>query len=194
MERRHGSEGTQSGDSGEILYRLNDEDQIIFVNNAWDEFATANEGEHLARGHVLRRYLWDFITDSTTQQLYRDVLKRVRSGRPVRFGFRCDSPDRRRLMEMDILPKENRAIEFRTRTVAEERREPQVLLEVHQNRNDELLRMCSWCKKVDIGGDWAEVEDAVARLRLFEQAVLPNLTHGICETCFTNATSELLAP
>lgn len=194
MERRHSTEGTPPGHSSEILYRLNNEDQIIFVNNAWDQFASANEGGHLAGGQVLRRCLWDFIADSTTQQLYRDVLKRVRSGRPVRFGFRCDSPDRRRLMEMDILPKDNRAVEFRTRTVSEEGREPQLLLDVHQSRSDELLRMCSWCKKVDIGGDWTEVEEAVARLRLFEQAVLPNLTHGICETCFTNATSELLAP
>lgn len=179
--------------AGEICYRLNDEDQIVFVNDAWDRFATANEGGHLAGGQVLRRYLWDFITDSTTQQLYRDVLKRVRSGRPVQFHFRCDSPAYRRLMAMKILPGRDRAVEFQTRTLSESDRPPQPLLDVHQNCGDRLLKMCSWCKKVDIGDSWTEVEDAVSRLRLFEHASLPNLPHGICDACFQRVSNEFFA-
>jgi hypothetical protein len=41
----------------EIHYRLNDQDEIVFVNQAWDMFASANAGEHLTTTHVLGRSL-----------------------------------------------------------------------------------------------------------------------------------------
>ena len=42
--------------------------------------------------------------------------------------------------------------------------------------------MCAWCKKADVGG-WVEVEEAVRRLQLFDQARLPRITHGVCPAC-----------
>jgi hypothetical protein len=30
-----------------------------------------------------------------------------------------------------------------------------------------MLKMCSWCKKVETGDAWSEVEDAISLLRLF---------------------------
>ena len=57
------------GGNDEILYRLNDRDEIVFVNDVWSEFATANDGRHLVPSQVLGRSLWDFITDLTTRQL-----------------------------------------------------------------------------------------------------------------------------
>ena len=47
------------GGDAEILYRLDDRDEIIFVNDAWSVFANANDGEHLIPSQVLGRSLWD---------------------------------------------------------------------------------------------------------------------------------------
>jgi hypothetical protein len=86
---------------------------------------------------------------------------------------------------------EDGAVEFRTHTLSEEIRQPQTLLESNPPRSQELLRACGWCKKVFVGEVWAEVEDALARLRLFERSLLPSLTHGICEQCYQKMVETL---
>lgn len=176
---------------GDIIYRVNDRDEIVFANEEWDRFARANAGEGITSSHVLQRPLWAFISDMTTRELYRQVLKRVREGRPVRFNFRCDSPARRRLLAMEV-GGEGDTVQFRTRTVLEEDRVPTPLLEADTASPDELLQVCGWCKKVFAGGSWEEVELAVERLQLFERHPLPSITHGVCEQCY-QAMLETLA-
>jgi hypothetical protein len=162
---------------------LNDRDEIVFVNEAWDAFAATNSAEHLIAAQVLGRPLWGFITDGTTQALYREVLARVRSGYPVQFNIRCDSPGRRRLLEINVAGGPGDVAEFRVRTIMVEERPLQVLLDSDRPHSEPLLPVCGWCKKVDIGGHWAEVEEAVSLLGLFERSLLPGVTHGICEDC-----------
>lgn len=168
---------------GDIVYRIDEGDELCFANNTYDEFAVANGEPELASTAVLQRPLWDFITDATTRELYRDILRRVRNGSPVHFGFRCDAPAWRRRMQMDIVPGEKRTVEFRVRTTAEEQRPFQRLLDPGAARSDELLCVCSWCKKVEVGANWMEIEDAITRLCLFESAIVPAITHGICGVC-----------
>jgi hypothetical protein len=43
--------------------------------------------------------------------------------------------------------------------------------------------MCAWCKRVDTDGCWLELDQAIARQRLFEAQLLPEISHGICEDC-----------
>lgn len=175
----------------EIRYTLNDRDQIVAVNDGWDAFATANGAAHLAAGQVLGRSLWDFVTDGTTRLLYRDVLARVRRDRAVRFTFRCDAPDCRRHLEMEVSGAPEGGTTFRVRTLAEEPRPRQPLLDPTRPRSGALLRACGWCKRFDLGGRWAEVEEAVEALDLFHHAELPPVTHGICDHCFARMTAAI---
>src|SRR5205807_257981 len=121
----------------------------------------------------------------------RDLLTKVRTGRTIRFEFRCDTPGARRLLEMAISPGGPGAVEFRTRVLSEQPRLAVKLLAGDVPRSADLLRACSWCKRVDVGGEWAEVEEAVALLRLFEHPSLPMLTHGICESCLAHLLGTL---
>lgn len=178
-------------DRRDIIYRVNDQDEIVFVNEEWDRFAADNAGEAVTSSQVLHHPLWDFIIDSTTRELYRQVLKRIRDGRSLRFTFRCDSPSCRRLLEMEVGRGEDNSVEFRTRTLSEESRQPLALPESSAAGSNELLRVCGWCKKVFVGGSWAEVEEAVAQLRLFHRHFLPSMTHGICEGCYQEMTKTL---
>lgn len=175
----------------DIRYRVNDRDEIVFVNEAWNGFAERNTGAHLVSDRVLGQSLWSFVTDRTTRLLYRDVLARVRSGRSVQFTFRCDSPECRRRLEMTVSREPDGLIEFHIRTLAEEPRPPQALLDPDQTRTETMLRVCGWCKKVKANDRWLEVEEAVSALALFDQPRLPAVTHGICEACFERMTDLL---
>jgi hypothetical protein len=179
---------------GDVQYRVNDRDEIVFVNEAWGPFATANGDQRLATAEVLGRPLWEFISDPTTRHLYRDILARVRGGVPVRFTFRCDSPACRRLLEMQVAGEPGGGAEFRTRVLSEVGREPQPLLEPDRPHSGEFVRMCGWCKKVDLGGRWAEVEEAVSHLGLIDRLLLPQLTHGVCEDCYARMVETLRGP
>ncbi len=176
--------------SGDIVYRINGQDRIVFVNEEWDRFAQANDGETVLAARVLQRPLWDFISDVTTQEIYRQILQRVRSGRPVRFTFRCDAPQFRRTLRMDIYPGEGNTVEFRTHTLSEEHRQS-VRFEVTRCGSGDLLRMCSWCKKVYTEGSWEEIEVAIERLQIFRRPCPPLITHGICESCYRNMVDVL---
>lgn len=76
----------------DLLYHLNARGEISSVNEEWQSFARANEGEHLLAGPILGRVLWDFIEDlgppRSTAQLHRRVLA---EGVPMRLRIRCDS-------------------------------------------------------------------------------------------------------
>ena len=171
-------------DQNDIIYRVNQSDEIVFVNQAWDRFSSTNGGEKVTSAEVLNRFLWEFITESTTQELYRQVLRRIRSGRSLQFNFRCDSPECRRLLEMHVYRAEGDTIEFRTHELSKEFREPPIILDSHAARSQEMLRACGWCKKVFVADAWVEAEEAVKQLRLFEQSLMPNMTHGICPPCY----------
>lgn len=169
----------------ELAYDLNAEDRIAFVNEAWAEFASANGGASLAPSLVLQRPVWDFIADAPTRHIYRVLYDRVRASRePIRLAFRCDAPETRRLLELELAPDADGGVRCRVRSLAEQPREPLLLLDSTVPRGDEWIRMCSWCKRVAMpSGSWVRAEHAVSELRLFVDRLPPELTHGICGDC-----------
>ena len=166
-----------------VVFSIDRHDHIVEVNNAWTTFALANDAPELVRGRVLRRSFWDFIADGTTRQLYGDLLLRVRRGMPVQFPFRCDSPTARRHLEMRLTPGPDDAVQFESVVLASELRVQQPLLDRYVRRGEDFVRMCAWCKRVELGGEWADVEKALGQLRIFERHDVPSVTHGICPDC-----------
>ena len=175
-----------------LIYRLNSQDELIYVNEEWVAFAHVNDSPELLPENVLGCSLWNFISDETTRQLYREILRQVRAGRSTNFIFRCDTPEYRRHLEMTISAQDDGVVQFATRVLRKEARQRQDLLGRYVPRTDDLLRICGWCKRVDVGGErWEEVEEAVRTLSLFEQNPLPCLTHGICEVCYEVVRNKL---
>jgi hypothetical protein len=175
----------QQTDQREFVYRIDAEGRICFVNPAWQAFAAEN-GWQVGAAQVLGSELMAFITDARTRHLYGLLIQRVReSGRLARFGYRCDAPDCRRLMEMQMHYDDARQqVEFRSRVALIERREPVVLFDpTIANRTDDIVSVCSWCKAVLADQAWVEVEEAVIRLELFSVDALPRISHGICPDC-----------
>ncbi len=168
-----------------VSYHIDHNDSLDAFNEGWLAFADANGGESLHPSRIRGRQLWEFVREPTTAQLYRSMLVRLRSGgRPIRFRFRCDAPDRRRLLEMDMTADAAGGIQFNVTSVHEEARAPVLLLDPNRTPGNGFLTICAWCKRVRLSQDeWVEVEDAVKALNLFEGAPLPALTHGVCPAC-----------
>ena len=195
MERSNGAIEAARGPS--VSYRIDGADCFMDVGGAWSDFAEANEGTELAPEMVLGRSLWDYIGDLTTRQLYRTMLRHVRSdGLPVRFRFRCDAPTVRRLLAMEIAAIDSGHVCFTVSPVAEVERSPVPLLEgSHKVARGGQLLMCGWCQDVQLGDDrWVRAEQAVAALGLFEGEAIPTISHGICPSCHDELTGALLDP
>lgn len=176
-----------------IEYRIDASDRITYVNSTWDAFADANNGAGARASEVVGRSLWDFITDVSTREIYRQALARIRAGVDLQFSFRCDAPECARLLEMTISrADESGSVAFWTREISETRREIAWTSQGDGSAPaEELLRVCGWCNRVDVHGEWMELEDAVPRLKLMEFPEARMITHGICESCLKTMMAEV---
>ncbi len=162
----------------------------LWMQAGWP-FAQENDQPSLTAESVRGARLWDYISESTTRDIYQIILKKVRaSGGTIAVPFRCDGPECRRFMEMSVTSLGAGAVEFHSVLLWEEKRPRMDLLDPSFPRTEELLTMCAWCKKVQTVG-WVEVEEAVRQRQLFDQPRLPKITRGICPACRTAFESTL---
>ncbi len=172
------------GDQRRFVHRIDPEDRICFVNDAWLAFADEN-GWRVGARQVLGAPLMSQIADPETRHIYRLLIDRVRqTARPVSFRYRCDSPDLRRFMAMRISSHGQAEVEFRSHVLRLEPRDPvRVLDAAERQRSGDVLQICSWCKAVFAHTSWLAIEEAVQRLGMLSEAALPPLSHGVCPAC-----------
>lgn len=168
-----------------IRYRISAEDKILEVNAAWDEFALDNGAQELISARVVMQPLWRFIADLETRYLYQIIFKRIRATRqPLRFPFRCDAPALRRFMELEMSQLPGGEIQFDSRLVRTESRDPVLFIASGGVRNQHVLKICSWCKRVQLpANEWVDAEEAIRRKNLFDHDTMPIVTHGVCSSC-----------
>src|SRR5260370_24213913 len=173
------------------VVRLDASDAIAFVSEGWLESARATGSPDLTETAVLGRPFSDFVADPVSVQLYQLVFRRVRrTGHPIRVPFRCETPNERWHMEMEVRAVGDGTLECRNQTVLVERRAPASAPET-DDRSQSFLTLCSWCKKAKLPeGAWVDVEAAAQRMELF-LGVAPQLTHGVCPSCRTALRGSL---
>ncbi len=176
-----------------LVYRIDSTDTIVNVSDNWYTFAGANACKDLHPEDVMGHKLWDFIQGLGTQYLYHELYRRVREGIPLRpIPFRCDSPCERRYLELIIEGLPDGQIDTTSKPLRSEPRSPVKLLDMAAPRSTEFVTVCSVCKKMEVSpGQWAEIEEGLTHLRLFEADVMPQLTHGLCRSCFKTALADL---
>ena len=167
------------------ISRIDKDDTITYVNKNWIAFARNNNAQNITLNSVIGQKIWDFICDLETSRLYEALFTRARdTDSIVKIPFRCDSPNCRRFMELQIIPLENRSLEMRSYAIDEEYRNPVDLLDPGTLRSDASLSMCSNCKKVLVhDSQWCEVEDVIVKLDLFSKPKLPQINYGMCSGC-----------
>jgi hypothetical protein len=175
---------------GSCRYEVDDDWRIVRVDEAWAAFARANDAPELLPPHPIGTHVLACIADRTTTALYESLFAKVRRTRfPLSLPFRCDSPTRRRFLDLLIEPRSLGGLRLRSRLLRTEPREAVPLLDRRRPRNGRLLRMCSFCKRVEAHERWCEVEDAVTALRLFDCDSLPTLSHVTCPDCYRRAAA-----
>jgi hypothetical protein len=173
--------------TNDITYRINRDDVFELVSDNWQLFHKQNGGaDHCKKENILGSPLWKYISGTETTHLYEIMLKAVRdTKKTMKFLFRCDSPDLRRYLELTVIPLQDGAVQFHSRVIRTESREPVDILRKDVERSEELVTMCCICKKMKVADDiWEEVEQAINTLKLFDHEQLPQITHGICDDCY----------
>ena len=177
-----------------FIYRVDSIDTIISVSDNWCTFADANAwGGSLRPEDVIGHKLWDFIQDNETRLLYQELFKRVRGGTLLRtIPFRCDSPSERRYLELLIVALPDNQIEITSKILRTAPHGPINLLKADTPRSMDIVTICSMCKKIKVSQEqWAEIEEGLVHLRLFEADEMPQLSHGMCQSCYHDALGEL---
>ena len=176
----------------EWWYRLSPDDVVIGVGPGWDEFALQNDGDGAVSDRVVGRSLFDFIDGSSTRELLRSLLQRTRAReRRTELSFHCDAPHARRSMSWSAEREPDGSLLVRTRILEEGPRDPVPFMDRTVPRSTEVIRMCSWCNRIAADPEgWVEPETAAARLGLFTEREVPDITHGICPSCTAAVTGE----
>jgi hypothetical protein len=166
------------------VHRIDGDDVIRYVNDEWVAFAMANGAPDLTAENIVGHSIHDFIAGAETRHVYRMLLARVRSRRlTLRVPFRCDSPTNKRCMTLHMRPHGATGVEFISELRHEEARSPIALLDTDAARCEEIVRICSWCKRVLTGQRWEEIEAAIAARDLMRCTEMPQLKHGMCPEC-----------
>jgi hypothetical protein len=176
-----------------FIWSIDAADKIVRVNDDWLAFAGENTAPQLTASSVLDQFIWRFIQGQETVYVYKQIFSRLRAGQsPVKFPFRCDSPDCRRFMEMKLSLLPGGAIQILAQILRQEWRDPVDLLDASRDRSGEFLKICSWCKKINIPGlGWSEIEAAIEPLDLFGHHSMPRMTHTICDACYSAIRLEM---
>jgi hypothetical protein len=175
----------ESLDNRSLIWIIDAADQIVYVNAAWLALARENDAPELSPARVLDHSLGRFIPGRETAYWCKQLVGRVRAGNPlIKFPFRCDSPDCRRFMEMELSLLAGAAIRFLARILQQELREPLEFLGPSGDRSETLLKIGSWCRKIDVPDhDWVGIEAVIEPLDLLGNGPMPRMTHTICESC-----------
>ncbi len=177
-----------------ILYMIDADDRIVYVSADGWFFAEENGASaDCYPPQLLGRSLWDFIAGEETRQLYGILIAKTRLEKEtVQVPIRCDSPDLRRQIMIDLKSVGDGHIEFLCRTLNVEARAPVDLLGNGSARSDQIIRICSFCKKIAVtADDWIDTERAIERLGLFKAQRLPQLSHGVCPACYAAVLAEM---
>lgn len=186
----------QNEDHRLFIYRIDLEDRISFVNDEWIAFGIENGLTELSEKEVVGRPLWVFIADVSVKHLYQNLFKIVRAKKSKpKIPYRCDSPDCRRFMQMELVPLRDGEIQLINRILKKEPRPSVSMLEESAERSIEILAVCSVCKKVRLREEtWYEIEDATAILGITHVGPYPQLTHTMCHGCVQEWNENLSRP
>ena len=166
-------------------YRLNDADVIVDVDRWWLAFARENNASELNETSVIGRVLWEFISDTPTQLLYKEIHAHVRfSGRPVTVPFRCDSPTLQRHMQLTISRHDAGGLCYQSKLIRATPQHHVAMFDRTRKRSSAFLTMCSFCKRslIEPAG-WLEMENISLNLRMYERQTVPELRYTVCPRC-----------
>jgi hypothetical protein len=178
-----------------VVYRIDAADIIEDVNDAWAQFAIENDAPLLAT-EVIGKSIWDYICGPEVRHIYASVFKRVRKQHcQLSFPFRCDSPSLYRAMRLLVSPMTEGRIEFCSvlETISSQPCTLDILSRSSAIASTSFLKMCSWCKAIEVGTEWKPIEKALEELGLLTEESFPTIKQSFCESCLKEYMQDYIA-
>ena len=169
------------GTGASLSYSVDAEDRIASVDHKWYPFAAANGAPELVPEAVIGRSLRTFIADRATNHFTQALLTQARRGRTVTFPLRCDGPDHRREMRMELTPEPRNHVRCTTTLIAESSLPPLPVRSAEPT--GAILTMCGWCNQILFAERWHDLADGVNEAVLFLRPAMRDISHGICPRC-----------
>lgn len=156
---------------------------VLWVNEAFQVFCTANGGDQTLATSVLGRSLLDFIPQDLREFYMKTYSKVLASGEPARHDYECSSPDELRWFAQYILPDHGHLAIINTMLFTVEREAPPSVSDwgPYQGARRGLVTQCSHCRRIK--------NRRSRRWELHSETFLPTsetprMSHGLCELCF----------
>lgn len=159
----------------ENSYKLDKDDIIVSVGDAWNDFAAENNSPSAFSSNVVGRNLWQFIAGVQTRSYLNAIFFACRMDtQPFSISYRCDAPDEKRLFRLSISPGEKGSLILNhslvhTKLSLADQNVP-VFAEHYDNTR------CSICCSFLIGENWIDTF-AYPDARFFAKS------YGICPNC-----------
>lgn len=161
---------------------VDSEYRLLWVGGEWDEFALQNAAQNALANHVLSTSLMAHIAGDQTRKRIAQLIETVlKTKRPLRMQYRCDSPSMARAYQLTIQPmKDERALMVHDLKDAWHFSPPLNMWHYDPTSQD---CKCSFCGDVRFGGavEWTSCDDIGER----------HPTHVIYEVC--NRCDEAVA-
>ncbi|MCB0192433.1 MAG: hypothetical protein KDJ65_10860 [Anaerolineae bacterium] len=168
-----------------VVYWLNQADEIVDVNDEWDNFALDNDGNEVVRDKVIGKPLFNFIVGESTRMFVDNLLRRARLRYQETHKFyRCDSPDVKRFMEMRIVPEDRDLLRLEHTIIRREVMTPPVYYQ-YSPTIKHPYRRCSICNKVLHQSVWCEGSDLIRALPQSSVDAIDaiDVIYHVCPTC-----------
>ena len=165
-----------------VICRLDKADVIRETNACWDHFADQNNGIEFSGNKVSGKSIWRYIAGDTTKMWLSTLFSYARFRRePVIRAYRCDSPEIKRFMEMQILPEKDRHLCLKHQIIRTEAIDPAVYYQPAVTGKAMYFR-CSICNKVQVQGQWYEGSEA-AQKGLLPDSLSLRVAYRVCRPC-----------
>ena len=167
------------------LWRVDSADRLRDWNEAFVEFARMNGAPELP-GRLAGTSIYDHISGAELRELHRLLLGAARRGARVSVPFSCDGPAERRFFNLQLAADAGGGVSYESRMVATAPKAPGL-------PRLELIKVCSWCGRLEDDG-WHPPERVIERRGLLIESVAPRCTHGICPDCYARVSGDFAAP
>jgi hypothetical protein len=175
--------GAQPASGSPVEFLIDDEDRVIAVNREFVRFANENDWQ-ISRADVLGTTLWDHIDGRQVAALNRMLISSARSGgRTITLPMRCDSPTRKRLLDVSLTPRFGGQVALSANPRQHARRPYQPLFVPSTCNGPGEIAACSWCARFAPAGDWIEAEEAAELIGIPRGTPAPRLKYTVCRRC-----------
>lgn len=171
-------------------YIIDNQYRIIKVHSNWDKFAKDNYGDiSIMERNIIGKSIMEYIKGDSVKMWYESIIELAKNLKiNITRPYRCDSPSKKRFMEMEIIPLENGNILINHYLIREEEMRESENKPFSFNFTDErnIITRCSICNRFLHKNRWIELEEAIKH---FDFRVI-QITDIICNDCIRRELAD----